>query len=248
MISILILAHNAPNYVTEVFESLPLTIFEDGYETVVVDNASDEPTKALLAKYKADGRITKLITSPVNTLFGEGNNIAFAQSDPKASHICLLNTDVQLRSPDWLNNLYLWGTKGGMDIVGYGWVPNPPRPDGWCCLLRREVYVRYGGIDDVQFPWYFGLSHLIARWLRDTKGKALALAFADKFIHHYGHGSHPPVFNVHVPMPDLQSWFAGTDVRLNFKLDDRGEFIPGSSTEADYLLAQGGGHDTGGRA
>ena len=76
MTSIIILVHNAYDYVKNTIETLQMTKNKD-YEVIVLDNASEKKVQKLLLKLYQEKKIDKLIFSQENTLFAKGNNIAF---------------------------------------------------------------------------------------------------------------------------------------------------------------------------
>lgn len=248
-VSILMLTHNAPEHVARTLEGIRTTTLIR-YELIVLDNGSGPETLAVLQQYR-DG-IDKFILSPENLLWAKGNNRAFDESDPESHYVLLLNSDVEIRSPLWLAVLVEWAEwmpqttvpahshspaqpcPGPRDIVSYGWVPFPARPDGWSCLIRREIYAKYRISE--YFPWYWGGDEFFARAMRDGS-RAGVLCNLHPYIHHVGHASWPeearenPIFRSH-RTPDVKLWYDGLQTEtLNFTVDAAGEFIPGSGID-----------------
>ena len=104
-VSILMLTHNAPAYVENSIRTVARYTDGVAYELVVLDNASDEPTRSLLTALAAEGLIDKLRLLDRNSLFAEGNNLAAEMAASEASHFLLLNSDIEVRSADWLRHL-----------------------------------------------------------------------------------------------------------------------------------------------
>ncbi|MFV2038594.1 MAG: glycosyltransferase, partial [Paracoccaceae bacterium] len=90
-VSILMLTHNAPDYVARAIDTLRRLTRDVDYELVVVDNASQTATVKLLQAYKENAEIDTLILNQSNTLFAAGNNIAARAAQTRASHFLLLN-------------------------------------------------------------------------------------------------------------------------------------------------------------
>ncbi len=74
MVSIIILTHNADDYIKITLESLKTTVGVE-FEVIVVDNASKVDTQKMLLEYKINGYIDRLLLLNENTFFAKGNNI-----------------------------------------------------------------------------------------------------------------------------------------------------------------------------
>ena len=185
VISILILTHNAPAFVEETLHTLKTTETDPdiAYEVIVVDNASEEPTKELLRRELALGNIDRLEFSPENLLFAGGNNYAATLVSPSSRLLLLLNSDVSIRDPKWLRELYDRKTQGGFGVASFGYSGNPDRADGFCYLIDRELYARHPL--DEQYPWFWGLTQQQAQLLNDGVS-ILAITHHNRFIVHYG--------------------------------------------------------------
>ena len=105
-VSILMLKYNAPRYVYKSIKSLRRTKNVD-YELIVVDNNSKNFTKRVLWNLYNKKWIDKLYFNNKNILFAGGNNIASMLIDKNSTHICLLNSDIEIRSSMWLKNLLM---------------------------------------------------------------------------------------------------------------------------------------------
>lgn len=180
-VSIHILVHNAPEYVRLTIRSLVQKTAQPAYEIVVVDNGSETATRDLLHALHSAGHVQRIEVLNRNSLFAEGNNIAAALAPGDATHFLLLNSDVEVRHPDWLSNLLRGHRKG---ISGYGVVEKPwPRADGWCLLIDSDLYTKYRL--DESYQWWWSITKLQAQLLKD--GYAVrAYRNHEKYVHHFG--------------------------------------------------------------
>lgn len=180
------MTHNAPKYVEETIVSLNEVTApgdREQCEVVVLDNASDAQTKELLTSLAARGYIDKLEFSPVNTFFARGNNLAADLSAPSARYLLLLNSDIRIKSPDWLSELIRLKEEGGHAAAAYGCCMNPNRADGYCLLVDRELYMKYRMDED--FPWWGSATKLQYDILQLGRS-ILAIDNHDDIIYHYG--------------------------------------------------------------
>jgi hypothetical protein len=104
-VSILMLTYNAPEYVEISIRSLVEKTAAVNYELVVVDNASEPETRKLVGDLHEKGWVSQLRLMDYNSLFAEGNNIAAALAAEDATHFLLLNSDVEVKNPRWLEQL-----------------------------------------------------------------------------------------------------------------------------------------------
>lgn len=185
-ISILVLTHNAPEYVERTFVTLREVTDPDVLnlcEVVALDNASEEPTRLLLTRLKEEGYIDQLILSEENTFFARGNNIAAESAAPDSDLFLLLNSDVRIDAPGWLGDLVRRKEEGGYAVAAYGCCGKPRRADGYCLLIDRGLYLDYRL--DENFPWWGGITKLQHELLADGR-RILAVDGHEGVIHHYG--------------------------------------------------------------
>lgn len=208
-VSILMLTHNAPDYVKISIESVRQKTSEVLYELVVVDNASDHENVDLLKDMKDRGLIDKLVLSPKNTLFAEGNNIASRHANAEATHFLLLNSDIEVRDSQWLKKLLEVHESPG--ITSYGVVEHAPvRVDGYCLLIDAELYRKHGGLDE-GFQWWWAVTKLQANILAEglsVKG----YRSHDSRLFHFGGKSGDSFKNAKgmtVSREEVFSWFQG---------------------------------------
>lgn len=250
-VSIVILNYNHPEIIEVCLRSLKQTT--GSYEVIVVDNGSDPDTKEFLFKKgKADG-IDKLVSEPVNHFFSEGNNIGVRNSDPDSEYILLMNSDVGILRPDWLEKQLAWmnGTlvatpsiwglqptypePGPFDVISFGWshdtqIEGHARPEGWCMMIRR-TYWRDLSPD---FPFHYGFEEMVASAGRDGARIGVAFNYAPYMVHKEG-GSGKSKEIVNVRQPDIPGWFEGVKIEtLDFTLDCPN--CPGPIEHLSYMV------------
>jgi len=219
----LILTHNAPHYVEETLVSLNTVTNKNDLsqcEIIVLDNASEQPTKDLLLDLKAKGFIHKLQFSDVNTFFSRGNNIASKLADSNTKYYILLNSDIKILNENWLNNLYQEKEKGKFAGISYGFCPYPDRCDGFCFMIDKELYDKYRLPEE--FEWMWSLTKMEAQMLRDGHNLC-AYKFYDNYLIHRGGGSGKDyrfAKSPDVSHDEILSWFynsnAGVTVKNNY--------------------------------
>ncbi|WP_158750597.1 glycosyltransferase [Acidobacterium sp. S8] len=205
IVSMLVLTHNAPEYVEKTIVSVAEHTKNVEYELVVVDNASEERTRNLVIELRERGLIHKLQLLDYNSLFAKGNNIAASLASENATHFLLLNSDVEVRSPEWLSTLLASHRQG---ISAYGIVASPPRRvDGYCLLIDAPLYRNYQL--DERFQWWWSVTQLQANVLRDGYS-VLGFEKHEQYLHHFG-GKSGPSFTgakgMDVCQLEVLSWF-----------------------------------------
>lgn len=179
-ISIIILVHNAPRYVDITLKSLKKTKGV-AHEIIIVDNKSDSRTQRLLLKHLKAGNINKLLMLDENTLFAKGNNIGFKICSKDATHVLLLNSDVEIRHQDWLSVLVKNHKRGA---TSYGLCANKPlRADGYCFLIDKDLYGDYKL--DENFEWWWSVTKLQGQLLSENNN-VLAIDNHDNYLYHFG--------------------------------------------------------------
>lgn len=213
-VSILMLTHNAPMYCKKAIQSVYKNTQNCDYELVVVDNLSGGRTVKLLSKLKQKGYIDKLYFNSQNDLFAKGNNIAASLADEDSDCYLLLNSDVVIKSPNWLRNLEkLMMKHNGM--VSYGAVlSDPQRADGSCLLIDAKLYNKYKL--DENFAWWWSVTKLEGQVLNEGK-EVTAIKDHEEYIHHYGGKSGKGFKNasgMDVDMSKVKSWFEKGKVNI----------------------------------
>lgn len=208
-VSILVLTHNAPDYVRLTIDSVRNLTRDVNYEIVVVDNASEAPTRDLVQRLHVEGKIDKLFLSPENTLFAKGNNIAASLASPSATHFLLLNSDIELRDGAWLKNMLAVHKPG---VTACQIHPKPRRVDGWCFLIDAPLYQKHQL--DEKHQWWWSVTKLQAMVLNDGF-PVQGIPKYDHFITHYG-GKSGDSFKVavgmDVPKREASVWFGDRTV------------------------------------
>ena len=212
MVSIVITTHNAFRCCLRLFRSLPRTTGVD-FEVVVVDNRSRLPTRLLVVLLALARRINRLCLLDRNTLFAEANNIGVAASSRRTDYVLLLNSDVVVHQPGWLADLVSLHARGA---TGYGYVTSGPVPraDGWCLLIDRDLYERFGLPED--FPWWWSVTRLEAELLK-AGHSVQAIPDPGGRLTHTGAGSGEDwkgAAGMDVDPAEVAGWFEGNTVRV----------------------------------
>lgn len=208
------LTYNAPRYVKKSIVSLKKLTSNQNYELIVVDNDSKHPTVRTLYKLKSRGLVDKLYYNSNNDLFAKGNNIAARLASEDSDYYLLLNSDVEIKSPDWLDKLIeLMPEEGG--IASFGAVQSAPkRADGYCMMINADLYNKYKL--DEHFQWWWGVTKLESQVLKEGK-KVIAVDDHEEYIHHFGGKSgkgFSDATGMDVDMDEVKKWFADGDVKI----------------------------------
>ncbi len=182
MVSIIILTHNAPEYVKLTLESLSITKDVE-YEVIVLDNASEDETKDLLWFLKKRGLIKKLIYESENTFFSRGNNLAFKFCDKNSKFVLFLNSDIEIKDPFWLKKM-LSIHKNGATSLGLCMTQEGRFiADGYCLLIDKDLYERFPMRED--YEWWYSLTYTESQLLKNEYS-ILAVKNHEELIHHFG--------------------------------------------------------------
>ncbi len=208
------LTYNAPRYVKKSIVSLKKLTSNQNYELIVVDNDSKHPTVRTLYKLKSRGLVDKLYYNSNNDLFAKGNNIAARLASEDSDYYLLLNSDVEIKSPDWLDKLIeLMPEEGG--IASFGAVQSAPkRADGYCMMIDADLYNKYKL--DEHFQWWWGVTKLESQVLKEGK-KVIAVDDHEEYIHHFGGKSgkgFSDATGMDVDMDEVKKWFEDGDVKI----------------------------------
>lgn len=213
-ISVLMLTYNAPHYVKKSIVTLKKMTEGVDYELIVVDNNSKHPTIRTLYKLKSRGLIDKLYYNSQNDLFAKGNNIASRLAREDSDYYLLLNSDVEIKSKDWLKKLVDLMPKNG-GIVSFGAVQSAPkRADGYCMLINADLYNKYKL--DEHFQWWWGVTKLESQVLKEGKA-VIAVENHEEYIHHFGGKSgkgFKDATGMDVDMAEVKQWFENGDVKI----------------------------------
>ena len=211
-ITIVVLTHNAYEYVKLCIESLKNTLDVE-YNVVVVDNASDKDTKNFLHESMISKKIDVLCNLESNRLFSKGNNVGVRIAPEESNYILLLNSDVEILDPLWLKKLLDIHKEG---ITTYGACVGgkfPNRGDGYCFLIDRKLYEKYWL--DESFPWFWSITKLQGEIL--SEGYSVqAIKEHENIIKHYG-GSSGDAYkkcknSTEIDLQKVKSWFGENEV------------------------------------
>ena len=216
-VSILMLTYNAPHYVKKSILSLNKRTKNVNYELIVVDNNSNKPTVRVLDRLHRNGFINKLYFNSKNDLFAGGNNIAASLANKDSDYYLLLNSDVEIKSDDWLEKLIALMPKDG-GIVSYGAVTSSPkRADGYCMLINSNLYNKYKL--DENFQWWWSVTKLEGQVLKENKS-IIAIKNHEEYIHHFGGKSgkgYKDAKGMDVDMDEVEKWFSSGEVEIRDK-------------------------------
>lgn len=154
--SIIIVTYNALDYVTGCIESLRANT-APGHEIIIVDNASDPPTRNYLESLHGLPGF-RLILNKENRLWSPANNQGLLASAPDAEFCLLLNSDVKVLRPDWISRLQeplLAHPRVGISGTQYNFSPVRPTYgaiDGCCFMVRKNLLKEIGLLDE-RYPW-----------------------------------------------------------------------------------------------
>ncbi|MBP9819615.1 glycosyltransferase [Candidatus Woesebacteria bacterium] len=185
LVSIIIVAHNALDELKNCIASLQQTAYPN-FEIVVVNNKSEPNVKRYLDAAKRKGTIQHVMHSKKNLFFSGGNNLGVRHASKKTDLLVLLNSDTVILHPDWLSALVRSRAPNG--IISFGSAPLPFRPDGWCFLIPKKLYERYGGIDTA-FKMNWGITDMTERAARAGVPISVILNY-NTYIRHLGERSY----------------------------------------------------------
>jgi len=180
-VAIVVVSFNALGYARRMLRSIRTTVGVD-FEIVVVDNDSGLTTRLFWTAQRFLGRINRLALLDRNTFFAEGNNIGVALASRDSTHVLLLNTDCEVLDPNWLRRLlavHREGATGLRYVTSGAW----PRADGFCLLIDRACWE--DGLDE-EYQWWWSITGLEARLLRQGRSVQAIEEYGDVLIHHRG--------------------------------------------------------------
>lgn len=212
-VSIIIVTFNALDYVKVCLKSLQKTRYKN-YEVIAVDNNSDSETKKYLQQVKKEMLIDKLYLSSENTYFTGGNNIGASLSSENSKYLLFLNSDVEIKNPNWLNILMANKPKKG--VISFGKVDIPViRPDGWCFMVEKNIFQELGGLNEY-YKMNWSITEFTAKILK-AGYSVKSITNPNEYVYHFGQKSRPKkkkqVFK-EMTMSQVINSFKGTKVSL----------------------------------
>jgi GT2 family glycosyltransferase len=157
LLSIVSVTWNAPDWARRMYESVERYTSQP-YELIVVDNSSDEPTRALNWEFVEAGRI-RLVQNEDNRLWAAGCNQGLEVCDPRSSYVLLLNPDCEVLADDWVERFAaVLDEDPRVAVTGtsLNWKRRAPVfgcVDGSVFFMRRTAFDDVGLLDAERYPW-----------------------------------------------------------------------------------------------
>ena len=206
MVSIIVLVYNANQYTRHTLKTLRKTKGVK-YEVIVLDNNSKYSTFKMLGKLKQRGYIDKIISLNENSYFVKGNNIASQICSKDSEYILLLNSDVEIRNSLWLNRMvaFLKENKGAIATEISSTHDN--RPDGWCYLVSKDIYLNHP-LDEDRFKHLYSIAKFNGDILKNGY-KVFTIKNYEDFIYHFGgkSGKTKNLKGMDTSEEELRKWF-----------------------------------------
>lgn len=210
IVSVLILTHNAPHYVEETINTLnevtdPIDL--NKIEIIVWDNGSDKETIDVLKKLHEKKYIHKIYYSKDNLFFAGGNNRCAELADKNTKYYLLLNSDVKIINKRWLSYLLYNIDNEQIAVVSYGICTNPNRVDGYCYMIKKELYDKYPLDED--FQWYWSITQQQSHLLKEGYD-ILGFYGHENQIIHWGGAScidFTKIKNNYVDIKEILRWY-----------------------------------------
>ncbi len=116
LVSIVIPTHNQPRLLRQGIEALRAKTTYGRYEILVVDNRSDDPAAlAYLEELDRQGG-ARVLRYPKPFNYSAINNFAVAEA--RGELVCLMNNDMEVITPDWLEEMASQALRPGIGAVG----------------------------------------------------------------------------------------------------------------------------------
>ncbi len=209
-VSIVVVTYNAPEYVRKCVEDIRARS-RVPYELILVDNASDAPTR----DYVSGLQDARLILNDDNRLWCGGCNQGMRSIDPHSEYVLLLNSDIEILRDDWLEiQIAAMESAPKIGIVGPKHLRVPYGPmwgfvDGFCMMIRASLLQEVGYFDEERWPWWgapaeFAVAAYAKGWrYRITHPQ-------DEFIFHHEDKSQTPEFKESLKkLPRVRREFPG---------------------------------------
>jgi glycosyltransferase involved in cell wall biosynthesis len=131
LVSLIIPTRNGMHLIKQCIESIIAKTTYKNYEILIVDNNSDDPnTLAYFASLAEDTRI-RIIRDERPFNYSALNNAAVKQA--RGEYVGLINNDIDVISPEWLEEMMGLAIQPGVGAVGARlWYPNDTLQHGGC--------------------------------------------------------------------------------------------------------------------
>lgn len=207
-ISVVILAHNAVGYVFTTLRSLRQQKGVD-YDVILVDNGSGPVSRVVLHAYSILFGIETFVRSSTNRFFSPGMNMGARLANREATHILLLNSDVEFQDARALATVCRAHARGA---TGLRAIDDHPVTiaDGFFFLVDRDLFDSLGGLDE-KYPWTRAITKLQADLLR-AGFTVRAIRDYQRLLLHFGGKSGTAWKTVHrkVELSEVATWFEGS--------------------------------------
>ena len=126
----IVLTYNGKYLIAKMLKSFRKTIYKNG-QVIVVDNGGSDGSEELIKKKFSWAKVVRL---QLNKGFAGGNNVGirYAFGHDKPEYVVLLNDDMEIIDPKWLNILVETAKKTGAGVTG-------------CKLVLLDGRIQYAG-------------------------------------------------------------------------------------------------------
>ncbi|WP_429809852.1 glycosyltransferase family 2 protein [Ensifer sp. B1-9] len=116
LVSIIVPTRDQKKVLQKCIDSIIRKTTYDRYEIIVIDNGSIDDDAVLYLKELSELRILKVLSCPGDFNYSKLNNDAARVA--KGDVLCLLNNDIEVASPDWLDELVSIALQDNVGCVG----------------------------------------------------------------------------------------------------------------------------------
>ena len=116
LISLIIPTRNGLNFLRNCIQSIILKTNYSAYEIVIVDNGSDDPETLKYLESLCNQKNIQVIRNDDAFNYSALNNLGVSVA--KGELIGLINNDIEVISPDWLNEMVANALRPGIGVVG----------------------------------------------------------------------------------------------------------------------------------
>lgn len=123
LVSLIIPTHNGLNLIKQCIESILAKTTYQNYEILVVDNNSDDPDTLAYFASLAENKQIRVLRDERPFNYSALNNAAVQQA--RGGYLGLVNNDIEVISPEWLDEMMGLAIQPGVGAVGARlWFPN----------------------------------------------------------------------------------------------------------------------------